>query len=195
MKRGLLLSLVVVAASLAACGTSGSGNLVTEDRAAGPFDKLEVSGALRVAVTVDPAATPAIQVTFDDNLIATIATRIAGDTLVIEPTESYNVSGGGRKIEVTTPTLTRVEVSGASNVVGFGETLLLDVGVSGASDLDFSSLEATEVTVDVSGASEVIVTATASATGDVSGASEVLVLGKPAVFDIESSGASDVGTG
>jgi hypothetical protein len=195
MARRLLLFVLLAMFVISACGTPGSGNLVTQDRVAGAFSGIEVSGALRVTVTVDPAAEPAIRVTFDDNLIDIIETRISGARLVIGSTDSYSVSGGGQRIEVTTPALTSVEASGASKVVGFGEVADLDVEVSGASETDLSSLFAERVRVDVSGASDVIVSAGQEATGEASGASEVLVLGNPPVFDIDSSGASDVGTG
>ncbi len=180
---------------MAACGTPGSGELVTEQRPAGPFSAIDVSDALVLHLTVDSAADPAIEVTFDDNLIDAVATRIEGDTLVIEAVENYSVAGSGRRVVVTTRQLDRISASGAADVVATGETARLDVDASGASDVDLAELRTAEVMLDVSGASDVVVQASESVSGRASGASSVSVLGDPSIIDVESSGASSVERG
>ncbi len=194
MTRRLTLFVLILLA-LAACGLSGSGNLETEPRDVAAFSRLEVSGALRVTVTVDPAAATSVEVTFDDNLLDRITTRVANDTLVVKSEGNYRVSRSGRGIDVVTPTLTEIRVSGASDVTGFGDATTIDHDVSGASDVDLSSLRAAAINLDVSGASDVIINVLDDVSGDVSGASSLLVLGDPPRMDIDSSGASDVDTG
>lgn len=180
---------------MTACGTAGSGEVVTEQRPAGPFTAIEVSDALVLHVTVDGGADPAIEVTFDDNLIDAIATRIEGDTLIVEAAENYSVAGSGRRVVVTVPQLDRIAASGAADIVASGESARLEVEAGGASDVDLAELRTEEVQLDVSGASDVIVQASAVARGRASGASSVSVLGDPPIIDIETSGASSVERG
>ena len=196
MRRRLLsFPSLLVAIGLAACGPAGSGNLVTEERPAGEFDRIELSGALHLDLTVDAGAEPSISVTFDDNLIDRIGTRIAGGTLTVDADGSYRTTGGGRFIEVVTPTLVDLEVSGASDVDGVGNAPSIRLDVSGASDVDLSGLAVKTMVLEASGASDVTIFVVDAVTGDASGASDVTVLGDPSRLDIETSGASDIDTG
>ncbi len=171
----------------------GSSVLVTETRDVDPFKSVEVSGALNLDLTVDPTASPAVAVTFDDNLIDRVVTRVSGDTLVLELDGTFNLMGSGdRLITVTMNTLQSLESSGATDVEMSGTASSYRLEVSGASDVDAVDLAATDVDVDISGASGVKLSADGVVSGSVSGASNLRVHGDPTSVQVDSSGASNV---
>lgn len=171
----------------------GSSVLVTEARDVGAFTSVEVSGALNLELTVDPTAGPAVAVTFDDNLIDRVVTRVSGDTLVLELAGTFNLTGNGdRLITVTMNTLQSLESSGATDVEMSGTVSSYRLEVSGASDVDAVDLTAADVDVDISGASGVKLSANGVVSGSVSGASNLRVHGDPTSVQVDSSGASNV---
>jgi hypothetical protein len=196
----MFVLLAVVTLVLASCdgvgfvgGEKGSGNLVTESRDVDTFSSIEASGAINVELTVDPGASHTVTVTYDDNILDNVITRVAGDTLVLELDGSLNLTGNAdRVVVVTMPDLAGIEASGASGVHGSGSASTYSLDASGASRVDVRDLEAIDIDVDVSGASDVDLFATGTVRGEVSGASDVKVYGKPISVLIDSSGASTV---
>ncbi len=88
-----------------------------------------------------------------------------------------------------------IKVSGASEVHlhGEGQDLLLDV--SGASHVDLEEFTVEDATLDLSGASEVVVNVNGVLNVNASGASDVTYVGSPRLGDIETSGASSIQSG
>lgn len=200
-RRRTLLLLAVVTLVLTACeegglvgGVTGSGNLVTEVRdVAGTFTGIEASGAVNVDITVGAGESHTVNVTYDDNILDKVVTRVSGGTLILELEGSLNLTGdAGRIVAVTMPELTALDASGASDVHVVGSTTSYTLDASGASNVDVRDLEAVDIQIDVSGASDVDLFATGTVSGDVSGASDVKVFGKPVSALIDSSGASTV---
>ena len=214
-----LLSLFSLALALAACnngfigtGEKGSGNLVTEAREVDTFDRIDVGGAINLDVTVDPAAAQSVTVTYDDNLLDNLTTRVRDGQLIIGFDGNVNLTGSAnRVVEVVTPEFVAlgasgatdvtvsgsesdlvIDVSGASDVTIFGSAESVELDVSGASDLDLTGLSVVDVALDVSGASTVTLDATGVISGEASGASTVEVRGNPASVLVETSGASSV---
>lgn len=106
----------VVGLVLTACSTSGSGNLVIEARTTDTFDTMDVSEGLTLRLTVDPTAQTQASVTSDDNLINGIRTDARNGVLTISSNGSFRISGAGRYVTVVTPTLSKLEASGGSDV-------------------------------------------------------------------------------
>jgi len=181
---------LLLAIPLAACNP-GSGDLATETRQVGDFDSIEASDAVNVELTVESGAETSVSVTYDDNLIDQIVTDVRGSTLEISIEGSVSTIGGGRFVAVTVGSLETIAVSGAVDVRGRGQLDSYELVASGASDVDFGDLDATDVTIEVSGASDVTLHASESVTGEVSGASDVIVEGDPSSVRVETSGASD----
>jgi hypothetical protein len=174
-------------------GEKGSGNLATETREVAAFSELDISSAVNVDLTVDASVGHSVTVTYDDNLLDNLVTRVAGDTLVIEFQGSVNLTGGAdRSVAVTMPDVTSIDVSGASSVTATGSTASYRLDASGASQVDLRNLEVVDAEIDVSGASNVDVFATGTVSGSASGASDVTISGKPASVLVDSSGASNV---
>ena len=157
------------------------------------FSDIDVGSAVSVNLTVDAAATHSVVVTYDDNLLDNLITRISGDTLIVELEGSVNLTGGAdRSVQVTMPEVASIEVSGASSVTATGSTASYRLDASGASQVDLRNLEVVDAEIDVSGASKVDVFATGTVSGSASGASDVTISGKPASVLVDSSGASNV---
>jgi hypothetical protein len=181
---------------LSACGPTGSGALVTEEREVGEFDSIEVSGGIELRLTVDPDSSPLVSVTYDDNIIDRIRTEVDGSTLRIDSEGSFNIIGGdGRFVEVTVTDLQRLVASGGTEVIGEGESDLLDLEASGGADVDLSEITVGDLTLQASGGANVIVTVTDAVTGDASGGADVVIQGDPPFQSIDTSGGADVSGG
>jgi hypothetical protein len=194
----------------AGCGTRGSGVAATETREVGQFSTIHSEGALNVIVHVGSDAQKVV-LSGDDNILPEIETRVRGDKLVLEH-EDWLRPDLPLVIEIWTPSLAGIEVSGASDVEvdglsggqfdldlsGASDAELrgkvdrLDVDVSGAGDVDAAWLEATMVVVDMSGAGEAKVWATQTLEVDVSGAGRVVYWGDPGDVRQDISGAGSV---
>jgi hypothetical protein len=189
----------LLALTLSACGTTflsgerGSGNLITDTRQVEAFDGIDVSGAINLDVVVDPAAARSVTVTYDDNVIAHVVTRVQDTTLIIELDGNFNLTGNAdRTVSVTTPELASMNASGATDVTVSGSTTSLTLDVSGASSIDLGGLTVADVALNASGASSVVVAATGVISGSASGASSIAVRGDPQSVRVETSGAASL---
>lgn len=154
---------------------------------------IDISGALNLKLTVDAAAEQSVSVTFDDNLIGRVITRVEGGTLVLDIDGTMNLTGNNdRFIEILVTDIESIRASGATDVEATGTVRSYSLNASGASDVDAEELIAGRVDVDISGASGVDVHATDAVSGSVSGASRLRIHGDPEQVGVESSGASNV---
>ena len=186
----------VLSMTLAACGPSGSGNIVSDERDVGAFDSIEVSGGIALRLNVDPAATASVTVDYDDNIIDLIVTEVDGTTLKIESKGSYNTIGGGdRFVEVIVPTLLGLTASGGADAVGEGALDVLDVNASGGANVDLALLPVGDMTLEASGGANVVVNVTDAITGTASGGADVVVQGDPPLQNIDVSGGADLSNG
>ncbi len=200
VRLSAMLLLALVTSLLAGCeegfigtGERGSGNMVTETRRVDGFSAINVGSAINLDLTIDPDASPSVVVTFDDNIIDMVVTRVSGETLVLDIDGSVNLTGSAdRSIGVTTNELVALMASGASDVDATGTTGSYELDASGASRVDVRDLIATDVELDVSGASSVDLYATGTVRGSASGASNLDIYGNPTSVLIDSSGASSV---
>jgi hypothetical protein len=196
MKRHPLLAVFILCGLLAACGPTGSGEIVSEEREVGEFEGIEVSGGIELILTVNPNLATSVIVTYDDNVVDRIRTEVDGSTLRIDSKGSFNIIGGeGRFVEVAVARLEGLTASGGSTVVGEGGTEALALEASGGADVDLSLLPVTALTLQASGGASVIAHAGESITGEASGGADVVVLGDPALQDIDVSGGAEVSNG
>jgi len=177
---------------MTACGPVGSGEIITETRDIGEFDRIEISDGIVLDVTVDAAAGTVVESVYDNNLQERILTEVDGDTLVIRGSGlgSFDVLGSGRMIEVTIPSLSGLVISGGSRVIGSGaiETLILEA--DGGATTDLSGLIVHTMHVDVSGGARATVNVTDTIDGEVSGGAILGVQGEPGSRDLDvNSGA------
>ena len=191
-KTGFVALAVRLCIAAAACGTIGSGDVVSEERDIGSFDSLEISDGVNVELLVDPGAVPSVSVSIDDNLLDQLVTEVRGSTLVIEFDGSVTILSGDHLVSVTIDSVERIDASGGADLTGTGLDDEYRVEASGGADVDLSDLEAKAVEVDVSGGADVRVFATESIEGEVSGGANVTVFGDPDRSRIDTSGGADV---
>jgi Putative auto-transporter adhesin, head GIN domain len=185
------MALLLLILMVAAC-TTGSGDLVTETRDVGEFDRIDVSGGLEVDLSIEAGSDAQVTVHFDDNLQDKIRTEVVDGTLIIEPDGSFTVTGSGRMVEVDVPSLTALAASGGSIVRGVGSVDEFAVQANGGSRVDLSDLVVQGMTVDVSAGANVDVTAESSIEGEVSGGASLTVSGDPATRNLDVSGGGSV---
>lgn len=157
MKNYLIL---FVAAALlgSSCGyiggkrVRGNGNVRSEERMLSAFSAVQVSGAMDVILVQD--SVQKVKIEADDNLIPYIVTSIMGDKLEVRTKRGYNLRPTGKmKIYVSSPSFSKVDVSGACNI--FGEGVInnnrdISLEVSGAGDIKLQ-VNAPKVSAEVSG--------------------------------------------
>lgn len=188
---------------------TGSGNSASEKRGVGGFTMVEVSGVFQVEIVAGKDYS--VEVQADDNILPLIETKVNGNKLQIELSESVR-SKSDMIVRISAPDIQRVQssgaakitasginndafsidTSGASKVSVSGETSRLDIDVSGASNIDTEQLSAVNVNIDSSGASKVAVNAVNELHTQASGASRITYTGDPKTIDNHASGASSI---
>jgi len=209
----------------------GNGNITTQNRTAGQFNSIDVSGNINVYARQDSSSS--IRVEADENLQQYIETIDEGDVLRIKTEEGFNIrSSRPIKVYVSSAMYKKFEASGACDIfsegkitssydIDFdlsgacninmdvnapkisthmsgagtiklkGETKDFKVNGSGSTDIKCSDLLAENVDLDISGAGDAEVYASAKLTGNISGAASVRYKGA-AQTDIHTSGATSV---
>lgn len=168
----------------------GSGIVKTEKRDLAPFKQIDVSGAIEVEITSQKEFNVDVQT--DDNLLEYVRTEVSGDTLKIY-TKGFLKRQNPVKVFISLPELTGAEVSGASKITANNiktETLTLDL--SGASKILVNG-EAANLNIDASGASKIDAEnlQVANADIDLSGATRVVV-NATEELKADASGASKI---
>lgn len=157
MKKAIILLLLVTLAS--GChmmrfgsGVRGSGNRQTEKRTIPGFLNVDVSGAYEVEIVCQKERS--LEIVGDDNILPLVTTEVRNNTLHIGSSKDYNV-GQPITIRISVPDLEGVSTSGAShiNVSGLNNSEL-SVNSSGASKVQLAG-ETKRLSIDTSGASTI----------------------------------------
>jgi hypothetical protein len=139
----------------AACGTTtitGSGNLVTKPVPVASFSRIQITDAFDVSVTLGHPVHVTVRV--DGNLLNHLDAGVSSGTLHLGLKPGTAVQNATLKADVTAPTLSDIEVSGAGQVHLFGDLSgqNLDVSASGAGGI-VGSVRVSEADLNLSGAS------------------------------------------
>jgi hypothetical protein len=162
LKKACLLALATLL--LAACQdvvfglperVDGSGNVTSVVVDVDEFDEIALAGIGDAEVTV--GVDPSLTIETDDNLQDYLIAEVDGSTLELRVRSGYNLdTSEGVRFQIGTPSLSRVEISGAGTVTA--DDVASDdftVVLSGAGDLVFNNLDATSLRVTISGAGKV----------------------------------------
>ena len=162
-KRGLLLVLIVLAASIAptACNANivnGSGDLISETREVSGFDSINLSGSGEVIVT--QGGEESLTVETDDNVMEHVKTEVQGGTLHLGFEEGLNLIDPTRLIfTVGVDDLSELGISGSGDIeVDSVDTDQFNVTVSGSGNLQIRDLTADSVEARISGSGDVDLT-------------------------------------
>jgi hypothetical protein len=172
--RRLVVLAGLAVATAAGAATSGSGNVVTENRAVTGFSAIALRGGIDLVVR--QGEREGVTVRAEDNIMPLVQTTVEGGTLRIQlkPGESIRTH---RKIEVAVDLIQLKSLSAA----GSGDIRVqplkspaLSLSVSGSSDARFEQLEVGSLVIGIAGS------------GDVS------ARGKAGKIDISIAGSGDV---
>lgn len=155
---------------------NGNGNIISQNRSAGSFNRVDVSGALDVYIKQDSSLS--VRVETDENLQELVEVYEQGGTLHISPRDNYNLNPSNKsvKVFVSAPHFRSLNVSGASSIYSESKVVSNET-------LD----------IDISGASKIKIDANAPRINtELSGASNVLISGETRDFNVEGSGASGI---
>jgi hypothetical protein len=186
---GLLAALVVTAV---ACGSTGSGNITSETREVGTFDRVEVSSGVAVEIIVDPAAPAGVTSIYDDNLQDKILTEVNGDTLVIEVQGNVIAPGSGRMVKVAMPMLVGLVADGGAAVHGVGVADEVELRAEGGAAVDLEDMVVQTMDITMDGGSTATVNTSLEVTGQVTGGAILTLANSPATRDLDVSGGGKV---
>ncbi|MGI9519792.1 MAG: head GIN domain-containing protein [Pirellulaceae bacterium] len=190
-------------------GTPGSGVSKTEIREVADFDRVSFGGS--GDVTIRAGQEKSVTVTFDDNLIEMVETKVVDGELLIRVNGSYN-SSLGLDVEIGVPQLVGasasgvgdievhdvkgskldVTVSGVGEIKATGNVDNLEVHVSGVGSAELQDLKAKHVEVSVSGTGGAEVFASESVEASASGVGGIDVYGNPSQIQETASGVGDI---
>ncbi len=188
---------------------TGSGVSITQKRTVGSFQSIDASGAFNVEVVCQKEV--GLELEGDDNLLPLVRTEVRGGTLYIDSEKNLKTRKGIR-VRITVPDIGNIsslgansflvtniknekltiEGSGASNIDLSGETVALQLELTGASNADTEKLIASRVTIELSGAGKASVHASQELNATVSGAASISYTGNPATVNRRVSGVSSI---
>ena len=203
MKKTISVIIVAVLLGgllLTGCRIEGSGNIETREFNFSDFTKVEIGSAFNFEISRSDSY--GISITMDDNMFEHIQITEEGETLKIGSTSKIalitivDFGTTTKKAVIRMPQLTGLDISGASEgiVSGFESTEELEMDVSGASELSFRDLIASDVDIDVSGASHVLMAGSVrDMVAEASGASRIELMTLSAGdAELTLSGASHI---
>jgi len=180
MKRIFLFSILVIVLA-SSCDqinrkrVSGNGNVQTQNRELGSFSGIDVDNALSVTLKQD--ATQSVRIEADENLQKYIHVEVKDGILHVWQENNTSISPSKKiKVFVSAPTINKLDVSGASELLTDGRltaTSPLEIDLSGASSMNLD-IKAPSVNIDVEGASGLTIRGeTRDLDADASGASTI----------------------
>ena len=187
----------------------GSGNLASEQRGLGDFDKLRLG--INASVTVTAGETPKFEITADDNLLPLILTQRSGNTLEISAQESYSTRQA-ITIAIEVPVLTSVEnnasgtiridgvtrdtlalaINGSGDISARGRVIQLQAAINGSGGLRAAALETATATVVINGSGDADVHARDTLTANINGSGDITYRGSPASVRTAINGSGSV---
>jgi len=172
---------------------TGSHDLETREFNFTDFNSVEIMSPFQVEITRSNVCL--VSVTANDNIFDYIEVTQVGDTLRIRLKPFFSFRSITLRASITMPDLGALDMSGASsvNLTGFQTNNDVEIVVSGASRLDITSLQAVDVTMEISGASRATgFMKCESASFEVSGASYLELNGSAEGARLDASGASSL---
>ncbi len=211
----LFIALIIFLAfsfSWAPLGTVvGSGNVVTRDHSFSGFNSIAVSSGFTFTVT--QSSTYAIRTIADDNVQDYIQVSQSGNALSIGLKPGYGVTTSTLRVEISMPSLSRLELSGGTHgsVRGFvssnnfaldasggskvqmeGQANDLLINAAAGSQLDLSDFTVKNANVNLSGGATADVDVTGRIDANLSGGSRLFYSGNPTLGSINASGGSTI---
>ena len=190
----IIIAAIIIPLTISGCeAVTGSGELMTLVMDYEDFERIEAGYAFDVEIT--RADTYKVHIIIDEALVEYLNVKKSGGTVYIGLKSGHNYMKQIRRAEITLPTLSRLELSGASEgtISGFSTSGDMNFELSGASSLHIEDLKTGVVNLDMSGASGITgKIETSEGKFGLSGASNLKLSGSASELKIEASGASEV---
>lgn len=173
-----------------------SGNYVTKSYSVGKFSTIEASGVATVVYT-QTSGPQKVEVCTSDNLMEYVYVKVNDGNLLVGIKYDGAIQSLDKfEVRVSSPSLSGVDLRGASRFVADGaiSARSLDLSLSGASSFSGASVSCTDLDVDASGSSNLSLGKLKAKTAsfDMSGASKAFVKGTAVDADYSTSGAANV---
>jgi hypothetical protein len=188
---------------------TGSGRIVTQQRAVGNFSRIELRGSTDIEVRL--GAAPSLSVRADDNIVQMITTRVESGTLIVDtrgsfrtrssprafvtaPNIDYLASRGSGNADIAGVANRRIELQlqGSGNITAVGRTEEIKVALRGSGNIDTRALSAGVADVALTGSGNVYVVTNGALTGRLAGSGNIYVDGQPGVRNVKEAGSGNL---
>lgn len=189
-------AIAVLAGALAMVMPATAADEVSESRDLKSFSRILVEGA--IDLSVEAGKKQSVQVTTDSRHIGRVTTRVEGDVLVISM-KGRSWRNVGVSVTISMKTLNGLAVEGAVDaellnidsknfsikIVGAGDISIegrcgsADFQINGAGDLNAQGFECRDVSIEINGAGDAEVFASASVEATINGVGDIDVYGNP----------------
>ena len=189
-KLTLIILLFAAGISLAnAAGARGNGNIVTREKSAGPFDRVYVGG--RAIINYRHSEEYRVLVTIDSNLEERLDIFTRNNTLNIGPKHGQNIFPTEFIVDVYSPSLSGVSLSGSVEFNGKDTIKTKDfkLNISGSGKAE-GTIECENFSTNISGSGLIdlnVISNTFSA--DISGSGKINLSGSSGELDVLISGS------
>jgi hypothetical protein len=190
-------------------GVRGNGNIKTDQRTISAFATVEVSGAFTIEWR---NGAPALSITTDENLLPYIDNQVSGDTLRLRTRETIWPTHGRIKVVISSPTRAGARISGAvqltanqlsgprfafqstgaSHVTLDGNVDELLADMTGASELNASTLQTKTAEISTTGAGDADIAVSETLKVAITGAGKVSYSGNPKTIEKHITGAGSI---
>lgn len=174
----------------------GSGVLISQMRAVGPFDAVLADDGVDIEIVL--GAERSLEVLADDNLIARVTTTVQGGQLSVGVTGSY-ATRTPPVVRLTTPSLSevtlqsssharlkglaggalRLESYGSGGFTGQGRLDSVVVRLNGSGDAGLAGVAAEDADVEMNGSGTAVVRVSRSLEAEANGSGTITYLGDP----------------
>ena len=169
------LLLILSAIIFCSCHTiTGNGNIKSETREVGGFDKVNAVGSIDIEMVSDN--NPTVRVEADDNVLPYIITEVRSGTLEARFKSNIMFTNTHAKVYVSAPGIKKLIVTGSGDIV--------------SKDILKS---ADEIGMEVNGSGNInVMTDAPSVVADISGSGDIQLRGRTKNFDCSISGSGDI---
>ena len=188
---------------------TGSGRIVTQQRAVGNFSRVELRGSTDIEVRL--GAAPSLAVRADDNILQMITTRVEGGTLIVDTRGSYRTRSSPRAF-VTVPNIDylgsrgsgnadiagvanrrlELQLLGSGNIKAIGRTEEVKVALRGSGNIDTRQLSSGIADVSLTGSGNIYVVTNGVLNGRLAGSGNIYVDGQPGVRNVKEAGSGNI---
>jgi hypothetical protein len=204
----LFFACMVLVAGCRWVGIRGNGNIKTDERTISAFADIDAGGAFQIEWQ---NGAPALRITTDENLLPYIENNVSGDTLRLRTREQIWPTQGV-KVLISSPTRNGARISGAVKLTanqlsgpkfvfeatgasevkldGSVDQLLADM--TGASELNASSLQTRIAEISTTGAADAEIAVSETLKVAITGAGKVTYSGNPKTIEKHGTGAGSI---